>query len=304
MNEELINQIVRRILSEPAFQALLQGDPAGNQEDKVVKPDGIVLLNYVPEFERVLKGLKLSYGADYTLSILASDQALEAKPELPEGMTWITPQDALRKSDWQKIILPACSPNTLAKAALGIRDSPINEMIGRGISQGISTTIVTEYLGFSTQTPKAYSELYEGYLKTVQSYGVIVCASIGDECTMIKKTGRAVSVAGGLIRDNGTVQSAQGPVVTQVTKTSQSYRTSLYEQRSATCEQSVLDDQKAPIREEIRFEKKFLGDKQVYDIAEGTRVIVKRGTVISPLARDTLKSRGIELRQETEEGRR
>lgn len=269
MNEELIQQIVRRILSEPTFQALLQGDTAGIQENKVVKPDGIVLLNYVPEFERVLNGLKRSYGADYTLSILASDQALVAKPELPAGLTWITPQDALRKSDWQKIILPACSANTLAKAALGIRDNPISEMIGRGITQGISTTIVTEYLGFTAQTPKAYCELYEGYLKTVQSYGVIVCTSLGDEGTII----------------------------------SQSHRTSLYEQRSSTGEQSVLDDQNVPIREEIRFEKKFLGDKQVYDIAEGTRVIVKRGTVISPLARDTLKSRGIELRQETEEGR-
>lgn len=265
MNEELINQIVSSILSEPAFQALLQGNNAGNCEKlKVVKPDGLVLLNYVSDFERVLTALKQSCGSDYTLSILPSDQANVSKPKLPEGMTWITPQDALSKSDWQKIIIPACSPNTLAKAALGLRDNPISELIGRGISQGIPTLLVTEYLGFTAKTPKAYLELYEGYLETVQSYEVVVSATLGDGCnsTLITGMGRATSV----------------------------------KQRS--------DEQSAPVREEIRFDKKFLGDKQTYGIPEGSRVLVKQGTVISPLARDTLKSRRIELCVEREEGRR
>src|SRR5665648_1183002 len=86
MNEELINQIVSRILSEPAFQALLQGNNEEKLENKGLKPDGIVLLNYVPDFERVLNALKISYGADYTLSILPSEQAGVSKPTLPEGM--------------------------------------------------------------------------------------------------------------------------------------------------------------------------------------------------------------------------
>ena len=272
MNEELIHQIVRRILSEPAFQTLLHGSTAGNQENKVVKPDGIVLLNYVPEFEQVITALKHSYGADYTLSILPSDQAFVAKPNLPEGITWITPQDALSKTTWKKIIIPACSANTLAKAALGIRDNPISEIIGRGITQGIPTLLVTEDLGFTEQTPKAYQELYDGYLQKVQSYGVVVSATLSASLDA---------------------------------QVSQSHRTSLYEQRSDTCEQkNGFNKQDVPSREEIRFDKKFLGDKQVYEIPEGSRVLVKRGTVISPLARDTLKSRRIELRQETEEGRR
>ena len=266
MNEELINQIVSRILSEPAFQALLQGNTTGTLEHKVIKPDGIVLLNYVSDFERVLKAVKLSYGADYTLSILPSDQVLVAKPTLPEGMSWITPQDALSKTSWQQIIIPTCSPNTLAKAALGIRDNPINEIIGRGISLGISTLLVTEYLGFTAHTPKAYRELYDAYQQTIQSFGVRVCATLKEGCTTVTETG-------------------------------QSNRTSFYEQTVAVSEQS------APVREEISFDKKFLGDKQVYAIPEGSIVLVKRGTVISPLARDTLKSRKIELRQEMEEGR-
>src|SRR5665648_1250377 len=103
MNEELIRQIVRRMLDEPTFQALLHGKTAGFQEGSLVKPKGLVLLNYVPEFERVITSLRFDYGGDYILSVLPSDQAFVDKPMLPEGITWITPQEAL-STTWQKII--------------------------------------------------------------------------------------------------------------------------------------------------------------------------------------------------------
>lgn len=269
MNEELISQIVRTILSEPAFQTLLLGNKDGSIEAaKAVKLDALVLLNYVPDFGPVLTALKLSYGADYTLSILPSEQIVSAKPDLPEGMTWVTPQDALSKTTWQKILLPTCSLNTLAKAALGLRDNPISEMIGRGMTQGIPTTIMTEHLGFTAQTPKAYHDLYEGYLQTVQFYGVMVCETVGEVRTLKTDAG------------------------------------SLYEQRSASCEhRNAPDEYNVDSQEVISYEKRYLADKDAYGIAEESIVIVKRGTVISPLARDTLKSRRIELRQETEGGR-
>ena len=246
MNEELIDQLVHRILSEPAFQALFQGNEttAGN---KVLKPDALVLLNYVHDFERVLTAVKTRWGADYTLTILPSESVAKVNPALPAGMTWITPQEALTKTNWQKIIVPACSANMLAKAALGVRDTPLSELIGRGITQGHPIELVTEYLGISAQTPKAYRELYEGYLQSVQSFGVQVYAKIEDEKTA-----------------------------------------------------------SAPTQDVIRFEKKFLGDKDAYGFPEASRILVKRLTVISPLARDTLKQRRIEvcMDMEREGGRR
>lgn len=289
MKEELIQQIVRRILSEPAFQALLQGNAEGSiEEPRVVKPDGLVLLNYVPEFEQVLNALKLSYGTDYSLSILPSDQAFEAKPILQEGMTWITPEDALSKTTWQKILVPACSPNTLAKAALGLRDNPLSEIIGRAVTQGIPIVLVTEYLGFTAQTPKAYQKLYEGYLETVKSYGVLVCATLGE--------------APALLKDRKASTFSQ---VSAVTQAGQHNQTTFYEHRSGMCEQNHASyEQKASVHEVICYPKKYLADKDAYGIAEESIILIKQGTVISPLARDTLKSRRIELRQEREEGRR
>lgn len=283
MNEELINQLVHRILSEPAFQALLQG--TGN---KAIKPDALVLLNYVPDFERVLTAVKTRWGTDYTLMILPSESVAKANPALPEDMNWITPQDALSKTNWQKIIVPACSANTLAKAALGLRDNPMSELIGRGITQGQPIELVTESLGFTAQTPKAYRELYEGYLQSVQSFGVEVYAKLGDEKAAVINTVTTTvsSPSTSSVTNQGVVQSVEQRFVPAIGTTH--------------CEPT------APPQDVIRFEKKFLGDKDAYGFPEASRVLVKRLTVISPLARDTLKQRRIEvcMDMEREGGRR
>jgi len=286
MNEELINQIVRRILSEPSLQGLLQGN-GGQEGNQTVRAEALVLLNYVSDFPRVLTAVQRQWGANYKFSILPSDQVFTAKPVLPAGMSWTTVQDAMGKSDWQKLILPTCSPNTLAKAALGIRDNPICEMIGRGISKGCSIELVTEYLGLTAQTPQAYRDLYEGYLKKVQTYGFILRETLGEDCTFTS--------------DNRTVPAPQS---TSIGRTVQQ-QIIHPEQTSWSCEQkqTALYAECISTQRGICFEKKFLGDKQAYSFPEDSKIFVKQGTVISPLARDTLKLRRIELCIEKEAGR-
>ncbi len=263
MNEELINQIVRRILSNPSLQGLLQENER-LERDKAFKSKALVLLNYVPDFSRLLTAVQQRWGANYTLNILPSDQAYAAKPELPVGMNWITAQEAMGKSDWQTLILPACSPNTLAKVALGIRDNPLCEMIGRQISEGKSIEIITDYLGLNARTPLAYRQLYEGYIQKVQSYGAKVSS---------------------IIEGSNSSFSPVQPILTRPIEhpsVTSDQKRSPYEEGTSTLDK-------------IRFEKKFLGDKQAYGLPEDSKVFVKQGTVISPLARDTLKVRRIEL---------
>ncbi|MDP4159345.1 MAG: flavoprotein [Bacillota bacterium] len=272
MNEELINQIVQRILSDSAFQALLNGYRNGNTAGtKAVKSDALVLLNYVSDFEPILNAVKNCWESEYTLTVLPSDSVAKAKPALPDGMNWITPQDALTKTDWQQIIVPACSTNTLAKAALGLRDNPLCELLGRGISQGTPIALVTESLGFTPQTPKAYLELYAGYLQNIQAYGVQVYARIGD-------MNRAPN--------NKTTNTVTAAVVTPVA-TATVLMNQEFERPSTTFSEQPLNV--------VRFEKKFLGDKDAYAFPEAARVLVNRFTVISPLARDTLRLRRVQL---------
>lgn len=272
MNEELISQIVSRILSDPCLQQLIQAN-AGPERNNMPKSEALVLLNYVSDFPGVLSAVKQRWGADFRLRVLPSDQVYIAKPELPVGLTWITAQEALGRSDWQKLILPACSANTLAKAALGIRDNPISEMIGRGISKADSIELVTEYLGLTPQTPPAYRELYEGYLQKLESYGVILSARLGDICASPVKPVQ-----------QSQARPAEPTIISEQIKT-------------------LFSGETASNRKEIPYLKKFLGDKQAYEFPEESRVLIKHGTVISPLAQDTLKLRRIELCIE-KEGRR
>lgn len=303
MNEERINQIVQRILADPALQGLLQR--AGCQTNEpTVKSEALVLLNYVPDFPRLFKALARRWGAGYTLKLLPSDQVFLAKPQLPEGMSWISVAEAMAKTDWAKFILPACSANTLAKAALGIRDNPISEMIGRGISRGCSVELVTEYQGLTEQTPPAYRELYEGYIQKLQTCGVNVWAALGDEQPLAGPSPQArPSPPGQLNLPGQTGQSNQSGQLSQSNRPGQAGQPSPPASAAAEFRSKPGDTREDSAPRRIRYTKKFLGDKQAWGFPEGTAVIIPGGTVISPLARDTLRLRRIELCMEKEAGR-
>ncbi|SDI61101.1 flavoprotein [Desulfosporosinus hippei] len=305
MNEELIRQIVTRILSDPSLQGLLQGTGKSQDAWSRVKSEALVLLNYVSDFPGVLTTVQERWGETYTLRILPSDQVYQAKPELPAGMSWISAEEALGKADWPKVILPTCSANTLAKAALGIRDNPISELIGRGISQGSSIELITEYLGFTSRTPAAYRELYEGYLEKLKSFGVQILRSLNPSCADVKFGSQEPN----LILDQKFL-SQQPNLLTDEQKTvNQASKAQSKESQPNQYPvinqpvRSVFADEPDLKREEIYYTKKFLGDKQAYGFPEASRVLVSAGTVISPLARDTLKQRRIELCLEREKGR-
>ncbi|KGK83237.1 flavoprotein [Desulfosporosinus sp. HMP52] len=299
MNEELINQILCRILSDPALQGLLQG--AGNSASQPrVKAEALVLLNYVLDMPRVLNLIQVRWGSSYTLRILPSDQVYLAKPELPAGLSWISAEEALGKPHWPNLILPTCSANTLAKAALGIRDNPMTEMIGRGISQGSSMELSTEYLGFTNRTPAAYRNLYEGYIDILKSYGVMISASLDGGSnitamsTALEKTDHLKQYPGNYQQPSTFITCEQPSDNSGRKALTNELQTNQYPVINQPMRRVFVEE---PVSkgEEIYYTKKFLGDKQAYGFPEASRVFVKEGTVISPLARDTLKLRRIEL---------
>jgi hypothetical protein len=258
MNDELMKDLIRQILAEPAFQTMLQGKGIKPGSGAERKPDCLVLLNYVFDLSTVLNNLQKFWATTDTLYLLPSESVKRLHSDLPESLNWITPQEALEKTGWQSILLPTCSLNTLAKMALGIRDNPFTELIGRGLVQGIPIKLVAGALGLNDQTPPAYRDLYDGYLQKVQGYGVKVYANLTN--AGLVETSRESQVANGNI--NGIPQ------------------------------QDIL-----------RFTKKFLADKDAYSFPEDSKVLIPQRVIISPLARDTLRMRRIELCQERGEHR-
>jgi hypothetical protein len=273
MNDELMKDLIRQILAEPAFQTMLQGKGIKPYSGAERKPDCLVLLNYVFDLSTVLNNLQKFWATMDTLYLLPSESVKRLQPDLPEGLNWITPQEALEKPVWQSILLPTCSLNTLAKMALGIRDNPFTELIGRGLVQGIPIKLVAGALGLNDQTPPAYRDLYDGYLQKVQGYGVKVYANLTN--ARLVETSRESQVANENI--NGTLQAVEN--------------------------HSTIQDRLEPQQDILRFTKKFLADKDAYSFPEDSKVLIPQRVIISPLARDTLRMRRIELCQEKGEQR-
>jgi len=282
MDETFVRQIVERLLVDPEFQhRLAQLNVRGD------KPSCLVLLNYVPGLSQVLQEVQRTWGHDYRLSILPSASVPTDKISLPEEMSWLDPQEACSRSDWVKVLIPACSANTLAKLALGIRDNAILEAAGRALSHGVPVELGTSYLGLTPQTPPAYRELYARYLRQVEAYGVKVWSSLPGV-----RLGAAQALDSGSSPSPGVLQAPDRPALGTSDWPASGTSGCLSKSGAAEAQQR---------REIVRFVKKLLTDRDASSLPAGALVITKKTTVVSPLARDTLKTRRIELRQERED---
>ncbi|MDQ7095069.1 flavoprotein, partial [Desulfosporosinus sp. PR] len=270
----LVRELVEQLLQTPALQTLLQ--ELGEKENPALPaqpippptPEALGLLNYAPDTAAIRTALPPNWGETYTLYLLPCASREAQSLDLAEGLKRISPQEALKR-EWQSLFLPTCSLNTIAKMALGLRDTPFSELLGRGIAQGIPVELVSKNLELKFPTPPAYRALYESYLKTVRSYGV--------------------RVRPGLAADSSPAPDL--PV-----------RQDLRERQETPAgfpatpkppEQPVNGGESI-----VRFSKKYLADKDAQSFPEGGKVLVEQRTVVSPLARDTLRLRRIELCQE------
>jgi len=252
MDEELILRVIKQVLADPRLQALIEEQPAlaaGRLPGAAARPDLLVLLNYAPDLPGILQEIARRFGDAYSLKVLASSAVMRCKPDLPTVLTWVTCQEALAGC-WQKMLLPTCSANTLAKIALGLRDTPLCVLAAEGISKGIPLELYTAHLGLTGQMPAPYRQLYEGYLNQVASYGVIVRDSLQD-------------------------QTAAGGVSVAVCKD------------SPNCESKI-----------IGWNSRLLTERDVLAFPEGCTVKFGQSTIMTPLAKDMLKRRRVEIRRE------
>lgn len=240
---------------------------------EAAKPEVLILLNYVPNLNALLEGLEAIWGHDYQLSVLGTDAVMAEEPGLPAGMRWVACLEAISQSNWQRILIPACSANTLAKLALGIRDNSLCEIAGRAIAVGIPIELTVDYLGFTPLTPPAYRQCYAGYAEILRQYGVmikdphnhlgILPANVNlpkaDVCDVIKPQCQPVT---------------QAPVCAPVS-----------------------DYTKAAV---ICWEGKLLTEQDAVSLPEESVIKVARKAIISPLAKDKLRQRNIEVVREME----
>lgn len=247
MNEDLIAQIIRKVMEDPRVQELLGGGMIASP-----KPEMLILLNYTHDLLELLQKARALWGEMYSLKILATDAVMKCRLELPAGMSWITCQMAMQHKNWQSMVLPTCSANTLAKIALGLRDTPISIMAAEGISSGIPVELYTGCLGFTEKMPAPYRALYESYLDQVRNYGVAIRETLGG-------------------------QNTPGRLATGKTESNNERR------------------------EKINWNKGLLTEKDVIEFPTDCTIVVTKQVIVTPLARDTLKRRRVEIFRNMEE---
>jgi hypothetical protein len=266
MDEEIILRVVRQVLEDPRLLSLMQP-----QAPTPANPELLVLLNYAPDLSEVMREVQRRWGGAYTLRVLATDTVMGHKPVLPAGMTWVTRQEAFDRC-WQRMVLPTCSANTLAKIALGIRDTPASAMAAEGIIRGIPVELYTDYLGLGGSTPAPYRQLYDGYLNQVAGYGVIVrghdqgcdhvMAAPLQQPAPVQQLVQAPQPAG----SGGFVKPVEQPV-------------------------SVADDKT------FDWPNKLLAEKDILSFPTRCTINVGDRTIITPLAKDLMVRRQVEIKR-------
>lgn len=269
MNETLIKEIVQLIMSNPdLMQKLLINQPVVKEK---AKPDILILLNYVPNLEMILDKLA-EWAKDYRVSVLGTDAVMKEQLVLPAGMQWVSCSEAIKQQGWQRVILPVCSANTLAKIALGIRDTAVSELAGRAIVEGIPVELDAAYLGFTPQTPLAYRRLYAGYGEQLSQYGVTIKDQLNNLMILEQS----------LKTETVNHYEAIPPQVHQLVK------------QAST---PISDYTRAAV---ICWEGKLLTEQDAVNLPEETVVKVAKKAIISPLAKDKLRQRHIEIVREME----
>lgn len=229
MNYELIRNLILRILEEPEMQQLLQGKISA--EPSASK--ALILLEEKVERKNLLLEWAQLWSEEYHLFVCVKEDNPVQEFELLSEISSVTIAEALAEKNWRHIFLPNCSADTLAKAALGIQDTPFNRLITWGICQGIPISLSAHDLGFGSKTPEPYRKLFHDYIQRLTQYGVQILSSPEEQPRM-------------------------------------------------------------------HYKKKLLAECDAFNLPPETILSLPKGTIISPLARDTLKQKQIKLLLETE----
>lgn len=257
-------------MNDPELRQQILSSQSAAQES--AKNEILVLLNYAPNMAKVLEKIAAEWGRDYRISVLGTDSVKSEQFPLPSGMHLISCSEAFKQRNWQRVILPTCSANTLAKIALGVRDNAVCELAGRAIAEGIPVELVTDHLGFTARTPLAYRQLYAGYIGRLRKYGVVIK----------DQPGNLLALDPDLKPETVNYCDAMTPHMYQ-TVSLVSPPASDYTQASVIC-----------------WEGKLMTEQDAVNLPEDSVIKVAKKAIISPLAKDKLRQRHIEIVREME----
>ena len=166
MDENILREVIARIMADPRLQPLLAAAAA---KSSVQKPNCLVVIENETGL-RALPEILKQWGNYAELQLCLAGPISVPSASLPQ----VSCEGAITRSDWSRILLPVCTAQQVAEVALGLRRDKVTDLIAWAILQGIPVEIGYIEYGFSDKTPVAYRQLMEGYVEQVAAYGVTV----------------------------------------------------------------------------------------------------------------------------------
>lgn len=273
MDEALLTQIVALVLKE-----LKKAAPHEPFESK----KKLLLLSDDPEkLQGKFDGLRLEFGSEYALYALK-----EVGNPLPFGIEGVEACE-VKRVKWDRVYLANCSVNSLVKISLGLREGLTADLIGIALTKGTPVEMEKPSFGFTPATQEGYRRLLEGYLAQVTSFGVVIRGQAQYEHSLL------------------SAQSPQSPQSTQRTladQASKETQSSLPLSSLPSFKEpfpsnvSMRDSHLSPSREVHRYEKRLLTEREVNKVPTNSLLLANPGVILTPLAKDVLKLRNIEVR--------
>lgn len=158
---------------------------------------------------------------------------------------------------WDRVYLAECSVNSLVKISLGLREGVTAELIGIALTKGTPVEMENPLFGFTPMTQEGYRRLLEGYLTQVVSFGVVLRGAVKNSLPTLG------------------LPAFQEPLSSNF---------------------SGVSPALPATREVHRHEKRLLSEREVNKVPANSLLLVNSGAIITPLAKDVLKSRNIEVR--------
>lgn len=288
MDTNLIEQIVRSILSDPSMQAMLGSSQSAAKQGR----RALVLISNTPDIAQRLAFVSEKWGSMYELQAVLSDSAVHAGIKLPANFSLVPAEIAYQADfNFDRILVPACSKNCLAKLANGVRDTAVTELVSRAIESGIPVEMVPGYQ-LTPAAPAAWNAMYDAYIDRLRSFSVIVHMSIEELCTCEE----CMYTAPGCVLANLVPPGIKPEQITvpvpEACQTAAAAPAASAQQATAV---NFGGEKKVNV-----FTGKVLTERDVLNWERGSVARLSKKTLITPLAKDRLLDRMIDYFTEGE----
>jgi hypothetical protein len=181
MDENVLREVIARIMADPRLQPLLT---AATAKSSAQKQNCLVVIENEAGL-RALPEIQKQWSSCAELQLCVAGQVSVPSASLPQ----ISCENATGRIDWGRILLPVCSAQQVGEVVRGFRRDKVTDLIAWAVLQGIPVEIGYIEYGFSEKTPDAYRRLLEGYVEQAAAYGVTISkGSICPEPAMVSSS--------------------------------------------------------------------------------------------------------------------